>query len=114
MPWHADTSGPVLSKPLRTTRVSLNGPLVDVTASNGPIEIRPGSHRMRHVNIRPIYGISRIFSEKLILKRGDCLLRDGNALHRGTPNVTDRPRILLDQTYRALENESVSGGRTKT
>jgi hypothetical protein len=32
------------------------------------------------------------------------MLRDGNALHRGTPNLTDTPRILLGQTYKALED----------
>jgi len=106
MTWHADTPDADLTKPLRTTRLTLNVPLVDVNDSNGPMEIIPGSHRMQHVNIRPIYGISRVFSEKLLLKRGDCVLRDGNALHRGTPNITDRPRILLDQTYRALESAS--------
>ena len=40
---------------------------------------------------------------KVLLNRTDALLRDGNLLHRGTPNMTDQPRILLDQTYRALE-----------
>jgi hypothetical protein len=32
--------------------------------------------------------------------RGDALLRDGNGLHRGTPNLTDEPRPMLDQTYK--------------
>ena len=27
-------------------------------------------------------------------------LRDGNILHRGTPNLTDEPRPMLDQTYK--------------
>jgi hypothetical protein len=37
------------------------------------------------------------------MRRGDCLLRNGNLLHRGTTNLSGRPRILLDQTYRALD-----------
>jgi hypothetical protein len=31
------------------------------------------------------------------------MVRDGNGLHRGTCNITQRPRILLDRTYRALD-----------
>jgi len=50
-----------------------------------------------------IYGIPKIYSVKVLLNRTDAMLRDGNLLHRGTPNMTDQPRILLDQTYRALE-----------
>jgi hypothetical protein len=30
-------------------------------------------------------------------------VRDGNGLHRGTCNMSKQPRILLDRTYRALE-----------
>ncbi len=36
------------------------------------------------------------------LRRGDAVLRDGNGLHRGTPNVTDRARPMLDRTYKRI------------
>jgi hypothetical protein len=31
------------------------------------------------------------------------MLRDGNTLHRGAPNLTDTPRAMLDQTYRTAK-----------
>jgi len=31
------------------------------------------------------------------------MLRDGNTLHRGAPNLTETPRAMLDQTYRVAK-----------
>ena len=107
MPWHPDVPNDQPRgrlEPVRSTRLTFNVPLVDVTDSNGPMEVIPGSHRMHHYGARAyIYGIPKIYSVKVLLNRTDAMLRDGNLLHRGTPNMTDQPRILLDQTYRALE-----------
>jgi hypothetical protein len=108
MAWHPDmpddeTRDP--AKPLRPVRLTFNVPLVDVNDSNGAMEIIPGSHRMRHRDDRAnhILEVPRIYPTRILLQRGDAMLRDGNALHRGTTNMTDEPRILLDQTYRAVE-----------
>jgi ectoine hydroxylase-related dioxygenase (phytanoyl-CoA dioxygenase family) len=80
-------------------------PLVDVTDSNGPMEVIPGSHRLHHFGVQEvIYRMPRVHSVKILMNRGDAMLRDGNLLHRGSPNLTDDPRILLDQTYRALDD----------
>jgi hypothetical protein len=107
MAWHPDVpndetrdpSGPVVP-----TRITFNVPLVDINDANGPMEIIAGSHRMHHHGVQDhIYAIPRIYPVRILMQRGDAMLRDGNALHRGTPNLTERPRILLDQTYRALE-----------
>ena len=46
----------------------------------------------------------QVHGVKMLLHRGDAILRDGNGLHRGTPNQSAEPRILLDQTYRAIED----------
>ena len=104
MTWHPDTSDANQEKPLHPRRLTFNVPLVDIHDANGPLEILPGSHRMRHVDIRPIYRVSQVHGVKLLLHRGDAVLRDGNALHRGTPNLAASPRVLLDQTYRAIED----------
>jgi hypothetical protein len=108
MAWHPDvpndaTRDPSLSP--RPTRLTFNVPLVDVNDANGPMEVIPGSHRMHHHGVQDvIYAIPQVHSVKVLMRRGDCMLRDGNLLHRGTPNLTDQPRILLDRTYRALDD----------
>src|SRR6266571_2275591 len=108
MPWHPDvpndeTHDP--ARPPRPTRLTFNVPLVDINDANGPTEIVPGSHRMHHRGAQDyIYDLPQIYGVKILLRRGDAMLRDGNALHRGTPNLTERPRLLLDQTYKAIED----------
>lgn len=107
MAWHPDVPNDRPrdpSEPVRASRLTFNVPLVDVTDSNGPMEIIPGSHRLHHFGVQDyIYRLQRIHSVKILMNRGDAMLRNGNLLHRGSPNLTDHPRILLDQTYRALE-----------
>jgi len=104
MSWHPDSDDEYLERPVRTERFTFNVPLGDVNDSNAPLEIVPGSHRMHHHRLRQIYSIGQVYSVRVLTRRGDCILRDGNALHRGTPNLTDRPRIMLDQTYRAASD----------
>jgi len=107
MTWHPDLPDDPQhdpSKPIRPRRLTFNIPLVDINDSNGPMELVPGSHRLAHDDVhRFIYSIPQVHSVKILMRRGDAMLRDGNTLHRGTPNLTDQPRILLDQTYRALD-----------
>jgi hypothetical protein len=105
MSWHPDVPNDTPAdpeKPIRPVRLTFNVPLVDIDDSNGPMEIVPGSHRICHYGTYDLLArIPRVHAVPLHLKVGDAVLRDGNALHRGTSNRTDRPRILLDQTYRA-------------
>jgi len=107
MGWHPDVPNDAPgdpARPVRPVRLTFNVPLVDVHDSNGPMEIVPGSHRMNHHGTYELLArVPQLHPVRLLLRRGDAMLRDGNALHRGTANLTDRPRILLDQTYRALE-----------
>lgn len=108
MTWHPDvpndeTRDP--SGPVRPVRLTFNVPLVDIDDSNGPMEILPGSHRMHHhSDYRHIDRVSGLYPARITMRRGDAMLRDGNALHRGTTNLTDEPRVLLDQTYRTAED----------
>jgi hypothetical protein len=107
MAWHADVPNdqPRESfEPVKPSRLTFNVPLVDVTDSNAPMEIIPGSHRLHHFGVQEyIYRLQRVHSVKILMNRGDAMLRNGNLLHRGSPNLTEHPRILLDQTYRALD-----------
>lgn len=104
MTWHSDQSPkdtPDLAAPHETIRVTYNIPLVDYTWSSGATEFLPGSHWLprnfwadgdiREISVYPV---------RPELRLGDALLRDGNALHRGAPNLCDHPRPMLDQTYR--------------
>jgi hypothetical protein len=103
MTWHPDTDDAFLSRPLRTERMTFNVPLGDVNDSNAPMQIIPGSHRLHHHDVAEIYRIPQVHAVSLLTRTGDCILRDGNALHRGTPNLTAAPRIMLGQTYRLAE-----------
>ena len=106
MSWHSDQTPEDLEDPDRphaTLRVTYNIPLVDFTWSSGAMELLPGSHHLPFdfwagADIRR----ARVYPHRLRLRRGDALLRDGNTLHRGTPNLEDHPRPMLDQTYKKV------------
>lgn len=104
MAWHPDQTdeeSPPQGEPQRTVRVTYNVPLVDFTWANGSMEILPSTHLHAHSFFdRTLDEVRSLYPVRLDLSRGDAVLRDGNGLHRGTPNLTDEPRIMLDRTYR--------------
>lgn len=107
MTWHGDMVREDLSKLgglKRTTQLKLHIPLVDVTEENGAIEIIPGSHRMQYVEgDEAIRRLDTCYGVKILTRKGDCFLRDGDLIHRGTPNRTDAPRPLYSQIYKLVE-----------
>jgi hypothetical protein len=87
--------------PHRTVRLTFNIPLVEFTWSNGSMEILPSTHLLSRAFLaRSVADVRHLYPVRLDLALGDAVLRDGNGLHRGTPNLTDAPRFMLDQTYR--------------
>ena len=97
---NADES-PADDGPHRTVRLTFNIPLSDFTWSNGSMEILPSTHLLSRAFLaRSVQEIPRLYPVRLDLTVGDAVLRDGNGLHRGTPNLTEAPRLMLDQTYR--------------
>ena len=46
--------------------------------------------------------MDNIYPYLLRLNVGDAVFRDGNILHRGTPNLCDDVRPMLDQTYKKV------------
>lgn len=113
MSWHSDQKveeTPDPDGPHQVLRVTYNIPLVDFHWANGATEFVPGSHRMaRSFLARGVVDIPNLFFVRLDLRRGDAVLRDGNTLHRGTPNLTDEPRAMLDQTYKKIPADVAAG-----
>jgi len=102
MDWHSDQKPedtPDMQASARSHRVAYNIPLVPFTAETGAMEILPGSHHLRR-DFGSVDDIANIYPHRLELELGDVVLRDGNGIHRGTPNLTDEVRPMLDQTYK--------------
>jgi hypothetical protein len=113
MTWHPDQTpdeSPSDDRAHRTVRLTFNIPLTDWTWANGAMEILPSSHLLsRSFLSRSVQDLGHLYPARFDLSLGDALLRDGNGLHRGTPNVSDAPRLMLDQTYRTAA--APGGGR---
>ena len=108
MGWHSDQmpeDTPDPMEPNKTIRLTFNIPLVDFTPANGAMQVIPGSHHLpRSFLSYQFEKLPRLYAHSLSLRRGDAIIRDGNMLHRGTPNLTDEPRPMLDQTYKSVHN----------
>jgi len=104
MNWHSDVplADAAATGVPRTTRITYNVPLVDFTWANGALEMLPGTHLHPRPFLADPFHDVRVYPVPLDLSVGDALLRDGNTLHRGTPNLTDTPRPMLDQTYKSI------------
>jgi hypothetical protein len=73
--------------------------LVPIAREHGPIEIAPGTHRMRRTEAIDAVDAGQIVMRAVTLALGDVLIRHPWALHRGTPNTTDVPRALCTIRY---------------
>ena len=75
--------------------LAVNFPLCDVDEQNGPLEMARGTHRMaRDVGLAKIAS-GELRLEPFPMRKGDVVIRSPLALHRGTPNRTDRPRPMV-------------------
>ena len=93
--------------------VAVNIPLVDFDEENAPIEVWPRTHRPDAGG--PAEGFTTDYyyigpermreikagvpSRRLLLKAGSLLVRDHRLVHRGTANVSARPRPMLSVYY---------------
>ena len=73
--------------------------LVRIAREHGPIEIAPGTHRMRRMDALRAVEAGKIGMQAVPLEIGDVLIRHPWALHRGTPNTTVTPRALVTIRY---------------
>lgn len=85
--------------PLPVYMLAISFGLHDISLEDGPIEIAPGTHRMPREEAMRAVAAGEIQPQPVTLEMGDVLIRHPWALHRGTPNVTDRPRALLTIRY---------------
>jgi hypothetical protein len=79
--------------------LAVNFPLVDVTEENGPLQHARGTHVLpREVALQKVAS-GEMPLEYCPMKRGDVSIRTPLALHRGTPNRSDRPRPMVVMGY---------------
>jgi hypothetical protein len=97
-PWHADTVDQEIDRasPKRTTRLAFVVPLVDVTPANGPTDVILGSHHVWGFDCASWIDDVPVQASSLCSTVGDCFLRDGDIIHRGTPNPTATPRPIYN------------------
>jgi hypothetical protein len=87
---------PELGLVLPTYVLTVNIPLVDITAENGPFEGACGTHRLTHADGQARVASGEIPLTPILMKRGDVLVRDPRMLHRGTANPgAARPVVVL-------------------
>ena len=79
--------------------LAVNFALVDVTEENGAFQQARGTHVLpRDVGLQKVAS-GEIPMESFPVKMGDVMIRTPLALHRGTPNRTDRPRPMVVMGY---------------
>jgi len=88
---------PDLALPMYFLVVSFG--LVRIAQEHGPVEIAPGTHRMKRADALRAVESGEISMQSVPLEIGDVLIRHPWALHRGTPNTTDVPRALATIRY---------------
>lgn len=92
----------------RPSNISVHVPLVDIGDRNGATEVWPGTHRLAHagpVPTDPAELDARAASappSQLTCPAGGIILRDARAWHRGMPNLTDEPRVMIGMIYAAI------------
>ncbi len=106
MDWHSDQTPEESPDPDRMNepvRLTYNVPLVEFSWASGAMEILPGTHHLpRNLLRTALKDVRNLYPVRLDLSLGDAVLRDGNGMHRGTPNLSDAPRPMLDQTYKRV------------
>mmetsp|Transcript_15893 Transcript_15893/g.23936 ORF Transcript_15893/g.23936 Transcript_15893/m.23936 type:complete len:282 (-) Transcript_15893:26-871(-) len=89
----ADIPGYVETPPYQ---LAFNFPLCDILdTSIGPLEISKNTHMLTSKEQDDLIASGNIELEPVLMKKGDALIRDVRALHRGTPNVTETPRPMV-------------------
>jgi len=84
---------------LPTYMMVVNFGLNEITGENGAIELAPGTHKMSIDQAYTDIRNGKIKMHPIRMNTGDVLIRHPWTLHRGTPNQTDTPRLLVTIRY---------------
>ncbi|MDB5103102.1 MAG: Phytanoyl-CoA dioxygenase [Fibrobacteres bacterium] len=79
--------------------LAVNFPLCEVTEENGPLQMARGTHRMTKEKAMAAIASGENPIESFPMELGDVAIRSPYAMHRGTPNRTDRPRPMVVMGY---------------
>jgi hypothetical protein len=79
--------------------LAVNFPLVEVTAENGPFQMARGTHILPREEGLQKVASGEIPIESFHMMPGDVAIRTPLALHRGSPNITSRPRPMVVMGY---------------
>lgn len=113
--WQAPHRDIGFHPPGRPSGTIVNIALMHCGLHNGPLEVWPGGSHLWRPEVFTRFGLrpfdqdkanpemerfaAQVPSMPLDLQPGDLLLRDPAMLHRGTPNATPDPRIMLTIGY---------------
>ncbi len=79
--------------------LAVNLPLLPVTEENGPFQMARGTHALPRAEAVAKIESGEIALESFCSEPGDVMIRTPLALHRGTPNHTDSPRVIAVMGY---------------
>lgn len=73
--------------------------IIDIDATNGPMEVIPGSHTRFIPYWRFVAERQARNARAVILEQGDVLIRTSTLWHRGTPNRSDSVRPMMSLSF---------------
>lgn len=93
-----------------------NVAVVDTDLTNGAIDVLPGTHQRFYKFWQYALGRKYRLTTRIPMRRGDVLIRYSTMWHRGMPNKSPNPRLLMSLTFGevsapATDPFTVDGGR---
>jgi hypothetical protein len=76
--------------------------VVDTDVINGALDVLPGTHRRFYKFARFALERKHRLSTRVVMSRGDAVLRRSTLWHRGTPNRSTEPRPMMAITFGEL------------
>lgn len=80
----------------------INIAIEDVNEKNGPLELVPGTHKSQLPYWKFVFKKPK---KRILMDKGDVLIRTSNLWHRGTKNSSKEPRLLFAFILKEKINE---------